>query len=323
MLFQAAKIRRALVLCLLAFFLAGTGSAFAFDKKFAYALTHYIMAGMYDSFGQVDKAIQEYKLTLRAEKESAVVHLNLASGYIRNNETENAIKELNLAAGLDPAAIEPHAILALLYTSLDKVDLATSEYQIALENASKLHPKDIEIYQSLAAVYMQQKKFKEAEAAYRLILELSPDNAEAHFYLANVYHETANYPSAVKEAKKAIELKADYHEALNFLGYLYADEGKNLSQAEAMIRKALEFEPENGAYIDSLGWLYFKKEKYQEAVKELERAVSLIQDPVVYDHLGDAYLKINDPEKAKINWEKSLALDAEQPKVRKKLEEYK
>jgi Tfp pilus assembly protein PilF len=87
-----------------------------------------------------------------------------------------------------------------------------------------------------------------------------------------------------------------------------------------MIRKALEMEPDNGAYIDSLGWLYFKKGKFKEAVTEIEKASLLVEDHVIFDHLGDAYLKVKDIEKAKLNWEKSLQLDAKQEQVKKKLE---
>jgi len=87
-----------------------------------------------------------------------------------------------------------------------------------------------------------------------------------------------------------------------------------------MIRKALGIEPDNGAYIDSLGWLYFKQGRFQEAIKELERASILFKDPVIFDHLGDAYLKTGDTEKAKANWQKSLDLDPVQDKVKKKIE---
>jgi Tfp pilus assembly protein PilF len=106
---------------------------------------------------------------------------------------------------------------------------------------------------------------------------------------------------------------------LNFLGYTYVEKNKNLAQAETMIRKALEIEPNNGAYIDSLGWFYFKRGRFKEAITELEKASSLLDDPVIYDHLGDVYFKINEIEKAKLNWEKSLELDPNQEKVKEKL----
>ncbi len=278
------------------------------------------MAGVYEGLGDIDKAIQEYKKALKADYQSSEIHLSLASTYIKKNDIPKAIEELNLAVNFNPEAVEPHAILALLYSVKNEPGPAQKEYELALKNASKLDPKNIEIYKSLGEVYIQQKKFKEAENTYKLILGLVPADSESHFYLANIYDEGKNRDAAIKELKKAIELKPDYHEALNYLGYIYAEEGKNLDEALGMIRKALEFQPDNGAYVDSLGWVYFKKGKLKEAIKELERASALLEDPVIHDHLGDAYFKLGDKEKAKSSWQNALKLDPNLKNVKEKLD---
>ena len=283
-------------------------------------MTHYIMAVIYDDLGQIDNAIQEYRRALKIDDKSAIIHLNLAASFIRNSDAPSAIKELKIVENLEPVALEPHAILALLYASQNKTDLAAYEYQVALEKASRLNPKSVEVYKSLGLLYLRQKRFKDAENSFRLIISLSPDDAEAHFYLAYIYSELNKNALAEKEIKEAIKLKPDYGAALNFLGYLYLEENSNLQQAESMIRKALEMEPNNGAYVDSLGWLYFKKSKFQDALKELERASTLMEDPVIFDHLGDVYMKLNNREKAKLNWEKSLKLDPVQKEVKVKMQ---
>ena len=86
-----------------------------------------------------------------------------------------------------------------------------------------------------------------------------------------------------------------------------------------MIKRALVSEPENGAYLDSLGWFYYKKGNSQEALNYLEKAASFLTDPVIYDHLGDVFLKLGNAASAKINWEKSLKLDTQNVKVKAKL----
>jgi Tfp pilus assembly protein PilF len=313
------KIGLGLCLCLALLFLANT-KVNGLDKKTSFTLSHYIMGVFHEDLGDIDEAIQEYKKALKVDDENLIIHLNLASSYIKKDDTAKAIAELRLASSIDPEAVEPFALLALLYSSKNELNLAASAYEKALKNASKLQPKNIDIYKSLGLVYLQQKEFKEAENTYRLITDLSPDDAQAHFYLANVYNELKKRDLTEKELRCALELNPDYHEALNFLGYLYVEEDKNLDEAEAMIRKALEFQPHNGAYLDSLGWYYFKKGQYDEALKELQKASSLLEDPVIYDHLGDTYLKFKDTENAKINWEKSLKLSPEQEKVKEKLE---
>jgi tetratricopeptide (TPR) repeat protein len=310
---------RATFLCLLALLLI-TSEAKSFDKKTSAALSHYIMGVMYEDLGDVDSAIGEYQKASKADIEASVIHVNLASSFIKKNDIPKATEELKIAVSLDPEAVEPHAVLALVYSSQDKQDLAVSEYETALKNASRLQPGNIDIYKSLGVIYLQQKKLQEARNTYRLITELAPDDAQAHFYLGNVYNELKQIDLADKEIRRALELKPDYHEALNFLGYTYVERNRNLDEAGIMIRKALEYEPDNGAYIDSLGWLYFKKGKVSEALEHLEKASRLLEDPVIYDHLGDAYLKTGDKANARLNWDKALKLDPKQESVRKKIE---
>ena len=174
------------------------------------------MAAMYEQLGDIDMAIQEYKKALKTDQQNSIIHLNLASSYIKKNEIAKAIEELNLTVSLDPEAVEPHAILALLYSSQNKPESATAEYEIALKNASKREPQNIDIYKTLGAVYLQQKKLKEAQDTYQLILNLSPNDAEAHFYLGNIYDELNNREAAIEELRKSLQLNPDYHEALNY-----------------------------------------------------------------------------------------------------------
>jgi tetratricopeptide (TPR) repeat protein len=139
--------------------------------------------------------------------------------------------------------------------------------------------------------------------------------------LGNVYDSLNDRKLAERELKKAIEFKPDYPEALNYLGYMYAEQGKNLNDAEAMIKRALEIDPDNGAYIDSLGWVYFKKGRISEALNKLEQAIALYEDPIIYDHLGDVYLKMGNMDKAKSNWQKVLDLKPDQEDLQNKVKE--
>ncbi|HNX81078.1 MAG TPA: tetratricopeptide repeat protein [Candidatus Omnitrophota bacterium] len=287
-------------------------NACASDTKTSQALSHYILGLMHDRLGQYDLAVPEFTAALKADYDISVIHVSLAVAYIKNNELAKAVNELNCAAGLDPQAVEPHAILALLYSAQNKNTAANQEYEIALRNATLLEPKNVDMYKSLAAVYMQQKKLPEAENTYRLIIELAPNDAEARFYLGSVLDLQKKRPLAEVEFKKAIELKADYAEALNYLGYMYIEDNRNLDSAERLINKALALQPDNGAYLDSLGWFYFKKGLIAEATKYLKRASTLIDDPVVFNHLGEAYFKSGDFVKAKDSWKRSLQLDPSQ-----------
>ncbi|MFH0827599.1 MAG: tetratricopeptide repeat protein [Candidatus Omnitrophota bacterium] len=293
----------------------------ASDRQTAVALASYIMGGIYEREGETDLAVQEYKKALKADEKNSTVHLALSAVYIKKKQIPLAIEEINFAIKYEPEMVEPHAILALLYFSQDKILEAGNEYEIALQNAAKLEPQNISIFKSLGILYLQRKNFERAESTFKFIIGVSESDSEAHFYLANSLDEQKKRDAAVKELKSAINIKPDYHQALNYLGYLYVEENKNFTEAEKLIKKAVEIEPENGAYIDSLGWLFFKQGKIKEAIKELEKAVLLLEDPVIFDHLGDAYSKIKDFSTAKDNWEKSLKLEPNQVQVKKKIED--
>ncbi|MDP2043574.1 MAG: tetratricopeptide repeat protein [Candidatus Omnitrophota bacterium] len=295
-------------------------SAAALDiKEDTKGLSHYIMGLYCEDLGDIDRAIEEYQKALKADPQSSLLHLNLASVFIKKNDALSAIDQLKQSIGLAPDAVEPHAILALVYAAQDKPDLAAQEYTLALKNAAKLEPKNIEIYKNLGAIYLQQEKLKEAESIFKLITGLAPADAQAHFYLGSIYYDSKDYIAAEKEFKAALKLKPDYHEALNFLGYFYLEQDKQINRAGELIRKALSLAPDNGAYIDSLGWFYFKKGRFKEALSELEKAASFLSDPVIYEHLGDVYLKLGNRDSARLNWDKSLKLDPNQEKVKEKL----
>ncbi|MFH1440506.1 MAG: tetratricopeptide repeat protein, partial [Candidatus Omnitrophota bacterium] len=277
----------AILICLIAS-LCFINDSFAIDKKASLSLSHYIMAIIYDDLGDVRSAIQEYKSALRTDKKNIVIHLNLALAYIKNNDIEKAVEELNTCVKIDTQAVESHAILAFLYSLQNKTEEANVEYETALKNAAKRNPENISIYKDLGFLYLQQKKLDAAEKMYRLVIDASDKDADAHYYLACIYDEKGDKKELEKELKKVLEINPDYHEALNYLGYFYVEQGKNLDEAEKLIKKALKLQPDNGAYVDSLGWLYFKKGDINLAIKTLTQAIGLLKDPVIYEHLGDA-----------------------------------
>ncbi|MBL7070416.1 MAG: tetratricopeptide repeat protein [Candidatus Omnitrophica bacterium] len=315
------RIGWGLLLCLpLLVFLSFRCCALDSDKKTSDALSHYIMAVLYDRQDKLDQAITEYKLALKQDYNNSVIHLNLAAAYIRDNQFEEAIAELNIASELAPDAVEPHAILALIYSLQDQPEAAGAAYESALKKASKLQPENIDIYKSLGQFYFQQGNFAAAAGIFRTVLELSVDDAEAHFYLGNIYYELDDKFGIETELREAVRLDPEYAEALNFLGYFLVEEGRNFKEASRLIQKALKISPDNGAYIDSLGWLYFKQGKFKEALSQLRRSAELMEDPIIYDHLGDAYFAVGDQQKAIENWQRSLDLDPQQEAVKNKID---
>ena len=107
-----------------------------------------------------------------------------------------------------------------------------------------------------------------------------------------------------------IPLDPDTPEAYNYLGYMWVDKGQNIEEAGRLIKKAVEMSPENGAYLDSLGWYYFKAGKFEDAKKQLAAALDKLteEDPIVLDHLADACEQLNQHAEAIKCWERALKL---------------
>jgi len=110
--------------------------------------------------------------------------------------------------------------------------------------------------------------------------------------------------------------------AYNYIGYMWVEKNQNLDEAARLIGKAVELDPGNGAYIDSLGWLYFKQGKYEDALRELLRASEALPEPdaVVFEHIGDTYDKLGKEAEAVLYWQKAAQLDPDNTELTGKLD---
>jgi tetratricopeptide (TPR) repeat protein len=146
-------------------------------------------------------------------------------------------------------------------------------------------------------------------------------NQYLYFELGAVAERKGDYATAEKHFQKSLELAPDFAEALNYLGYMWAEHDQHLEKAREYIEKALKAEPKNGAYLDSLGWVLFKLRQPQAALDYVLRASQALEepDPIVFDHLGDIYSALQQPEKAREAWRKSLAIEPNEA-IRKKLD---
>ena len=269
------------------------------DRRPRQAQAHYMLGVFYENSGSLDDALFEYDQALRLEKDIPFVHLRRGSVFIRKGDIKRAIEALEQAKKLGgPSELEPGFVLALLYALQDSQDKASQEFEGVLKKAAELEPGNASILKSLAGLYYQQKKLEEAISVCRIILKIESKDYETIVLLGSLLEETGKRQEAVEKFQEALKINPDYHPALNSLGYMYAEDGKNLDQAEVLIKKALEFEPDNGAYVDSLGWVYFKMNRLDDARQYLERAAGLLADPEIYDHLGELYFKQGDLGKA-------------------------
>ncbi len=171
------------------------------------------------------------------------------------------------------------------------------------------------LYDALAATLHRQERGREALRLLREAVARFPRDVELLYVLGAAHERQGDVNGALARMRAVLAVSPDHAAALNFLGYLLAQTGQHLDEAERRVRRALELRPETGAYLDSLGWVYFRRGDYARAVESLERASMLAPDePVILEHLGDAYQRASRVDDAEAVWRRALevlALDPE------------
>jgi tetratricopeptide (TPR) repeat protein len=202
-----------------------------------------------------------------------------------------------------------------------------------LTEARRRFPSAPEIIYYLAIAQREGKQTQQAVATFEEALheaQLDQDdeivNAKFYFNYGATAEQAGLYEKAADLLRKSIALDpANAAEAYNYLGYMWADHNMHLDDAEEMIKRALELEPNNGSYLDSLGWVEFRKGKFDQALADLLRAAKNMEheDSIVFEHIGDTYLKLGRVPEALEAWKKALALDPKNKNVADKIESTK
>lgn len=149
-------------------------------------------------------------------------------------------------------------------------------------------------------------------------------DARFFFWYAAAHERTEQYERAEKLFYRSLELDPESAETYNYLAYMWAELDRNLETAERYVRIALDANPDSAAFIDTLGWIFYRQGRYEEAYTEIRRAAEILpDDPVITDHLGDIYLALGKTEQAIEQWQRALDLDPEDPdEIREKLDEH-
>ena len=202
--------------------------------------------------------------------------------------------------------------------SLEKTD----EAKAILERLAVKDPKDVRPLEALGNIYRARKQYAEAVTYFtRAITVLGkPDKRQWGYYYARgtAYERLKNWPAAEADLKRALAMAPDQPLILNYLGYSWVDQGKNLKEGMRLIEKAVQLKPDDGYIVDSLGWAHYKRGDFKEAVRYLERAVEIKpEDPTLNDHLGDAFWKVGREREARFQWNQALSLAPEPDDVEK------
>ena len=201
---------------------------------------------------------------------------------------------------------------ALALNQMDRVD----EAKMLLDQVADREPNDLKPLDALGSIMRGQKRFDEAIDYYTRAIAIIKKPEQKHwsyFYARGTSYERVHkWPLAEADLQTALKLKPDEPTVLNYLGYSWVDQNRNLKQGFQLIEKAVKLKPDDGYIVDSLGWAHFRLGNYKEAARWLERAVELRpDDPILNDHLGDGLWRVGREREAMFQWNQALTLKPE------------
>lgn len=312
------------------------------------------LAAAYFNNKDKQKAIQTLETILQRNPKNPILNLTLANLYHQLGNTNKLQFYLKQAKsqGISERLLGNLAIetknwpLAEIYLKklIQKSD-ADQETWIQLANALSQQNKTQE---ALTLLQQAQKKFPSTEELFLMSSLLTRKNRqwnqssnflyqaeqiatnspnpslsldEISYQWGIFYEETENFEKSENYFKKAISLNPKHHQAMNYLSYMWAERKIKLDEAFKLINQALAYEPKNPAYLDTLGWIYFQQENYEKALPPIQQAFDLsLYDGEIGEHLGDIYLKINQPKKALETWQKALQTEPNRESLKKKIQ---
>ncbi|MFT4111689.1 tetratricopeptide repeat protein [Silvibacterium sp.] len=284
-----------------------TSGQYSEPEKNNHALFLERLAIIYGEANQTEKAAATWqKLADLGTAFSDQAYESEVDAYRDGHEYDKATQVARDAVAKDPSNRARKLMLATQLADNGKADEGIT---LAKSLLSK-QPSDLEVYRALATIYTRLRKWKDAAQAIDEAEQLSTkpdDKLYVHFLRGVLYERQKQFAPAEAEFRQVLVIDPKNSMTLNYLGYMLADHDMKLDEALSMIQKAVELDPQNYAYLDSLGWAYFKLGKYNQAEDDLRRAVSRnATDATVHDHLGELYEKTGRLKLAASQWEESL-----------------
>lgn len=283
-----------------------------------------------------DRAVARFEKALEANPQQHEIAYYLGLVRVRARNEAGAVEAFDRVPPEHERYAEARSQIAGILERRGDLAGALAEVQKARERAPS---RALDLY--AATLRSRAGDFDGAVGFLQGLLAESPEDDELLYNLGVLYSEQKRFDESIRYMQLSLEKNPDNASALNFLGYSWAEKGQNLDQAEQKIRRALELRPDDGFITDSLGWVYYMRARpllesgnvkdgralLRQAIAELEKAARLTGgDPVISEHLGDAYLLLPDRRRALEKYREAIRLEpreGEQPELRKKYEELK
>ena len=290
--------------------------------------------------GRTAEARKTYRhANLQGEKTE--YHLGIAHSYrVEENwaSAQQILEELHRNTRPESEYYDQVAFdLARVYLRQNEIASARTIYQQAVD----ARPKNTGFRYELARTYLFDRNWEKAIPLLEPLVADTEDNPEflehVLFDLGRSLERAGQYDRAVAIFQRLLALDQDHADASNYLGYMLAERGERLTEAKKLIERALKIDPENGAYLDSLGWVYYQLKQYENAARWLDRALTVEEETlrqtnpnspivdglrenlaVIHEHAGDTAHKMGDFSRASHHYERAIEFDPDNQTLREK-----
>jgi tetratricopeptide (TPR) repeat protein len=280
--------------------------------------------------GRIDDALSMFGELVDEQGENVAIMRIIAEIEIQRGHFKTACRYLRMAIETERDNFGNYIGILLIVHGLagepdgpeESVEIPPGEAAGYLDEAVRtLNADSAEDNYLIGAVMRKAGKPERAERFLLRAEQLAPDDRRTLLELATLYERRGEFDEALGRISRLYEKDSEDASVNNYYGYLLAEKGERLDFAEQLVRKALLSEPENGYFLDSLGWILFKKGNAEGALKVLIDATGYAgEDPVIWDHLGQTYERLGEGAKAAESYRRSLSIDEENTRVRERLE---
>ena len=264
----------------------------------------YYKAGRFEE--AIDASVEVFNLNAKYEQ-AAGVYSTIGFAYARLKRLTEAIEACKKGVAAKPDEFRTYITLGEIY----ELALRWDDAEKAMKQAVAMQPTAVETYRALGHVFEAQQKWDVAEETLRRGVRAGPKDHNSHIALGSFLAKRQRWVEADAEFDEALRISPGSSLALNDKGYYMVERDERLSDALKMIQRAVDAEPGNASFLDSLGWAYFKLGKLDEAERYLTEAIRIGASTTIQEHLGDLYMKRGQAEKANEAWQKAVTMSIE------------
>ena len=277
----------------------------------------------------LDSFIRLQNLLRRDNERPADSRYFLDFGLIaqQNNMYAIAVALYEKALEQDPDLLETYIRLAFLHLSAH----ATDEALNVMDEAVRSHPEDAIAWYYFGLLNNRAETYLTAISAFERVETLAARFPNAGLLLDTLFYfnygtaceRSGQFERSVALLQRAMRLNTENAEAFNYLAYMWAEKGIHLDQALEYSRHSLDCDPDNGAFLDTLGWILYKQKQVADALTCLQAAYYFMpDDPTILEHLGDAWQALRDDSQACAWWERSYRINANNKTLEEKLRKH-